>query len=300
MKNVWYQCHYVPRSLTLMNPQRFYRAAVVWKHLAHPNIIPLFGITTTPLRYISDWMSGGNLREYVEEYPWANRLRLVGGIPATPGGILLTAPQLSDVADGLKYLHSHNVLHRGLKGVRNLPNAYRAAVLTPSYGQSRILVDESGRARIGSFSTATVTQDRDPVQNILDEYTARWTAPEILNEQGPYSKEADIFSFAMVIIEVRYGQLIVHQVSIYPPSTSIQVFTGAVPFSGSPHPAAMLAIMDGKRPPRPTHPAFTNRLWALARRCWAQVPRSRPAASEVSRVLHSLLVSLSVQLSSNR
>ena len=36
-------------------------------------------------------------------------------------------------------------------------------------------------------------------------FSARWTAPEILNE-GPYSKEADTFSFAMVMIEVRHGK----------------------------------------------------------------------------------------------
>ena len=33
-------------------------------------------------------------------------------------------------------------------------------------------------------------------------HTARWTAPEILTEEGTYSKEADVFSFAMVMIEV--------------------------------------------------------------------------------------------------
>ena len=156
-------------------------------------------------------------------------------------------------------------------------------------------MDGSGRARIAGFSIATVIQDRDPAENTVDEYTARWTAPEILSEQGLYSKEADVFSFAMVTIEVRYGPLTVHKISVYFYFALTQGYTGTVPFSGSPHPAATLAIMDGKRPLRPTHPAFTNRLWALTRRCWAQDPHSRPVVSEVSRVLHSLLVFLSVQ-----
>ena len=34
-------------------------------------------------------------------------------------------------------------------------------------------------------------------------HTVRWTVPEILNEEGIYGKEADIFSFAMVMIMVR-------------------------------------------------------------------------------------------------
>ena len=78
-------------------------------------------------------------------------------------------------------------------------------MLTPK--QQSILVDNSGRARIADFGLATVTRRLGSVVSVLDEYqlTARWTAPEILNDQGPYSKEADIFSFAMVTIAVRCG-----------------------------------------------------------------------------------------------
>ena len=39
-------------------------------------------------------------------------------------------------------------------------------------------------------------------------HTARWTAPEILNDVGTYSKEADVFSFAMVMIEVHQGRIV--------------------------------------------------------------------------------------------
>lgn len=37
-------------------------------------------------------------------------------------------------------------------------------------------------------------------------HTARWTAPEILDGGGTVSKEADVFAFAMVMIEVRCGK----------------------------------------------------------------------------------------------
>ena len=47
----------------------------------------------------------------------------------------------------------------------------------------------------------------------------------------------------------------------------------------------MLAIMSGKRPPRPTHPSFTGGLWILMQRCWDQNPESRPEASEVVKAL---------------
>ena len=46
-----------------------------------------------------------------------------------------------------------------------------------------------------------------------------------------------------------------------------KALTGVVPFSDKPPHAAALAIVDGERPPRPTHPALTDGLWALAQQC---------------------------------
>ena len=73
--------------------------------------------------------------------------------------------------------------------------------------QPNILVDLTGRARITDFGPEVVTQYLTSDDN---GHTPRWTAPEILNEQGTYSKEADIFSFAMVMIEVRRGLVDTH------------------------------------------------------------------------------------------
>ena len=81
---------------------------------------------------------------------------------------------------------------------------------------------------------------------------------------------------------------------------SPQVFTGAVPFNDSLPTVAMLAIMGGKRPSRPTHPALTDELWILIEHCWNQDPRSRPEVSEVLQVLPNPSVSHPFQLSSIR
>jgi len=53
----------------------------MWKRLAHPNILPLLGITVTPMQLISDWISGGELLGYIKTHPDADRLRLVGVPP---------------------------------------------------------------------------------------------------------------------------------------------------------------------------------------------------------------------------
>jgi hypothetical protein len=58
--------------------QHFCQEAVMWKRMAHPNIVPLLGITTSPRpQLISDWMSGGDLPKYVKKYPDADRPVLV-------------------------------------------------------------------------------------------------------------------------------------------------------------------------------------------------------------------------------
>ncbi|KAF9646800.1 kinase-like protein [Thelephora ganbajun] len=198
----------------------FNQSAVVWKRLDHPNIIPILGVTVGPLRLVSDWIPCGDLTGYIVNNQDANRF----GLASVP-------PVLSDVAEGLNYLHSSNVIHGGLKG----PN---------------ILMDINGRARITDYGLTAVTRDL-----------------KILDEWGTYSKEGDVFSLAMVTIEI---------------------FTGAIPFKDSLPTAAMLAILEGKRPPRPTHPTFTDGLWVLTQRCWDQEAHLRPQVSEVLQVLRDL------------
>ena len=80
-------------------------------------------------------------------------------------------------------------------------------IIVLTCGQPNIFVDDAGRPRITDFSEATIIQNQDSVPVASDDqgHTARWTAPEILNGQGTYSKEADIFSFAMVMVEVCCG-----------------------------------------------------------------------------------------------
>ena len=147
-------------------------------------------------------------------------------------------------------------------------------------------MDDSGNARITDFGLATVTQNLDSVRSVQCQrgFTPRWAAPEILDE-GRHSKEADIFSFAMVMIEVRHGRPNTCRIWAYYHFVSTQVFTGAIPFSKSTPAMAMLAVVQGKRPQRPTHPTFTENLWILMQRCWNHVPHLRPEVSEALQVL---------------
>ena len=63
----------------------------MWKHLAHPNIIPFLGITLTPLQLVSEWIPGGDLTEYIKKNPGADRPGLVGVPPVLFGPALTPA-----------------------------------------------------------------------------------------------------------------------------------------------------------------------------------------------------------------
>lgn len=182
----------------------------------------------TPLQLISEWMPNGNLREYVKKHSGADVIGL-----------------LSDVAKGLHYLHSCDVVHMEIKA-------------------SNVLVDASRHARITDFGLAAVTtRENFAMSPYQPEYSPRWSAPEVLKERA-YTTASDVFSFAMLMAEV---------------------FDGTVPLSHLPGFNAALAIIGGKRPSRPTHPVLTEGLWDLMQRCWGGEPLSRPTAAGVSEFL---------------
>ena len=81
---------------------------------------------------------------------------------------------------------------------------FTADILTPN--QPTVLADTTGRARITDCGLAVVTRNLDSIRSAPDEHrdSTQWTAPEILANRGIFSKEADVFSFAIVLIEVRY------------------------------------------------------------------------------------------------
>jgi len=53
----------------------------------------------------------------------------------------------------------------------------------------------------------------------------------------------------------------------------------------------MLAIVQGRRPSRPTRQTFTDDVWVLVERCWDQDPHLRPEVREVLEVFSSSSIS---------
>lgn len=104
-----------------------------------------------------------------------------------------------------------------------------------------------------------------------DAANTRWFAPELLRNGGAVSTRSDVWSFAMVCLEL---------------------MTGQPPYSNIPRDNTVLRELDhGKIPDRPgravTSRGLSDELWALLCKCWHKKPESRPSAATVkSRLLH--------------
>ena len=113
-----YLAHYHYSACT----QRLCREVIGWKHLSHPNVFPLLGISMSvdpyPFLILSEWMGNGNAMQYAKSNPKANRLQLVG-----PFFIPCGLPPVHSCSFALRchvwrgLPHELRIVHGGLKGV---------------------------------------------------------------------------------------------------------------------------------------------------------------------------------------
>lgn len=120
--------------------------------------------------------------------------------------------------------------------------------------QSNVLVDDTGHARITDFGLVMIAQDLDLVRALSDgrDHTGRWIAPEILSG-GSHSKEGDVFSFAMVMIEVRHGGLFSSSLSL-PPSRMATGIHRCYTFQSRPTCSGHTCYNEGNAPPTTNPP----------------------------------------------
>ena len=115
--------------------QLLFKEAVIWRRISHPNVVQFIGVWEEPtfLCTISEWMPNGNVRDYVREDPEASRLQLVRRPQKRVGLDELTRVQLLDISRGLSFLHSLEIVHGDLKGVRPIffPCHTRSPSTTP-------------------------------------------------------------------------------------------------------------------------------------------------------------------------
>ncbi|KZV88741.1 kinase-like protein, partial [Exidia glandulosa HHB12029] len=126
---------------------------------------------------VSVWEQNGDINTY-----------LAGRRKSGADTSLLSINLLMDVAKGLIYLHSENVIHADIKG-------------------ANVLISSAGRALLCDFGVAW-TRVRNSVSFTLERSggkgTFRWMPPEFLDEAtGRYCMQSDIWSLGCLILEVR-------------------------------------------------------------------------------------------------
>ena len=149
-------------------------------------------------------------------------------------------------------------------------------------------MDDTGHARLTDFGLAGVASDSGPVASETKGHSVRWAAPEVLATERPVSKESDVYSFAMVVIEVRAcGPTLIERAAH---RYTYKAITGKVPFHNSIPATVVVDVVSGGRPDRPADPCLTDDLWDLTKHCWDHDPQRRPEISEVVLSLLTLFV----------
>lgn len=143
--------------------------------LSHPNILRFLGVCVHEgqLHALTEFMNGGSLDRFIDdrtvEMPWTLRLSLS-----------------SDIAQGMKYLHSRGIFHRDLTS-RN--------ILLRVEGDVYIAV-------VSDFGLAAKVPDPlDKSTKLPIVGSPYWMAPETLNGLW-YGPQADVFSFGIIMCEI--------------------------------------------------------------------------------------------------
>ncbi|KAF8061461.1 hypothetical protein FPV67DRAFT_1509075 [Lyophyllum atratum] len=227
----------LPRTLTNDADvrKRFQREVTIWRSLDHPNVVPLYGIVyfSDELYSVSPWMDNGTAFSYVQTNPTADRLRI-----------------LNQVASGLEYLHVNGIVHGDLRG-------------------ANILISRDGVAGLSDFGLSKFLEDCGQGMTSSQALNPRWFAPELFRQTDPLSPYSDVWSFAMVCLEL---------------------MTGEQPFSRISRDIMVLRELDhGKLPERPgrqvTAQGLSDDLWSLMKKCWHKKPEARPSMTDVKERL---------------
>ncbi|KIJ63426.1 hypothetical protein HYDPIDRAFT_113435 [Hydnomerulius pinastri MD-312] len=219
-----------------------------WKTLIHKNVLPVYGTTLgfSPLpSLVCPWVDGGSLTGHLETHPdlpYKKRLEI-----------------LSQVSEGLCYLHSREVMHGDLSG-------------------ANVLVHTNGTAYLADFGLLPIVLEfrSAPYLSTAIGGAVRWAAPELfeVSETGDDTKlqwtmRSDIYSFGSLMLQVLSGNIPYHEIK-----RDEQV---------------LFAIAKGTKPPRPQNSRVKDEHWAFIQQCWSSLEENRrPSAREISLFLERL------------
>ena len=178
---------HVMRAVKILHPtlvadpafiSRFQYEAKLAASLRHANIIPVYDFNEDQGRFFlaMEYCPGGSLKTLIEQHGY---LTLDKALPI-----------LYQVASGLKYAHSQDVVHRDLK-------------------PSNILFDYEGCARLADFGFARVIVPGSASYSSMSGLvgTPAYMPPEVWDGK-PATPATDIYSLACILYEMLTGRLL--------------------------------------------------------------------------------------------
>ncbi|KXS12692.1 kinase-like protein, partial [Gonapodya prolifera JEL478] len=183
--------------------KEFNQEARVWYNMTSRRLLPLYGIITTGTewRFLSPFMENGDAMSHLAKFQDATERHK------------MTLSLLRDIAEGMEYLHSRNVVHADLKPEQILVDRNGRAVVT-DFGFSKVgrsKQQEPVPSTIIPAASSTTTSARRPIITFPDTTgvtftvtggrwgTPKYMSPERLLGKGTTTND-DVYAFGITIL----------------------------------------------------------------------------------------------------
>ncbi|XP_031831902.1 LIM domain kinase 1 isoform X3 [Nomia melanderi] len=172
--------------------KNFLKEVAVLRSLHHNNVLRFIGVLykDKKLHLVTEYIAGGTLRALLHDtneiLPWEQRTSFA-----------------RDIASGMAYLHSMNIIHRDLNSHNCLVREDKTVVVA-DFGLARIIQngnspDNRKYSRHSDGEAKTSKKERKKRYTVVG--NPYWMAPEMM-KGNKYDEKVDIFSFGIVVCEI--------------------------------------------------------------------------------------------------
>ncbi|XP_054723412.1 LIM domain kinase 1-like [Uloborus diversus] len=166
--------------------RNFVKEIAVLRSLQHKNVLRFVGVVykDKKLHLITEYISGGTLQDYIHNHSidiaWLQRINFA-----------------KDIAFGMAYLHSKNIIHRDLNSNNCLVRKDKTVVVA-DFGLARVMLEKQVNKRLSGGSNTRRPERRKRYTVVGNPY---WMAPEMMKHKK-YDERVDIFSFGIILCEI--------------------------------------------------------------------------------------------------